>query len=282
MKPTTRPLTREPAVAGLFYPGDADAVRAEARQHLAAPPRAGAGASSAAQAVIAAIVPHAGWRYSGDVAGRTLSAIDIPRRVIILCPNHTGRGARVAVAAHGAFRVPGADVPVDEPLASALIDAFPGAREDWSAHADEHAIEVQLPLLVARRPDVAIVPVVVGGLGEADALALGAALARVVQAAGEPVLLIASSDMNHYLDDDETRRRDRRALEPALALDPVGLYRRVRAEDITMCGVLPATAVLEAARRLGASRARLVDYGTSADASGDTRRVVGYAGVTIA
>jgi hypothetical protein len=268
-------MVREPAVAGMFYPGDAAAVRAAARRHL------GAEAGTATRA-IGAILPHAGWRYSGDVAGHTLARLEVPGAVIILCPNHTGRGARVAVAPGGAFRVPGADVPIDEPLARALLDAFPAARADWAAHAGEHAIEVELPLLLARRPDVRIVPVVVGGLGEADVLALGDALARVVRAAGEPVLLLASSDMNHYLDDETTRRVDRRALAPILALDPAGLFRRVRDEDITMCGVLPATAMLQAARALGATRAELVQYATSADASGDTERVVGYAGVIVA
>jgi hypothetical protein len=284
MTPMTR--VRPPAVAGRFYPDDPRAWRAEARAHLAAGPgERGAepsGTAGEAEPCLGAVLPHAGWIYSGDVAGRTLATIQVPKTVIVLCPNHTGRGAPIAVAPSGAFALPGGEVPVAEAVAAALLAACPGARADWVAHAGEHAIEVELPLLSLCQPELTIVPVVIGGVGEAECLALGDALAKVVRSAAEPILLVASSDMNHFLDEATTRHLDARALERLLALDAAGLYRRVHGEGITMCGVLPATAMLRACVALGATRAKLVAYDTSASASGDTSRVVGYAGVTVA
>jgi AmmeMemoRadiSam system protein B len=229
------------------------------------------------------MAPHAGYVYSGDVAGMVFARIDVPPRAIVLCPNHTGRGARIAVAAQGAFRVPGADVPIDEPLARAILEHVPGARADLDAHAGEHAIEVELPFLLARRggAPLSIVPIVLGGLGEDEAIEVGRGLHRAVAGAGGDVLVVASSDMSHYLPDGEARAIDHVALEPLLAMDPGLLYRTVRERRISMCGYLPATAMLSYARASGAERAELVGYATSGDAFGDRDRVVGYAGVVV-
>jgi AmmeMemoRadiSam system protein B len=152
---------------------------------------------------------------------------------------------------------------------------------DREAHRSEHALEVELPFLRARRADFVLTPIILGGLGVRDCVAVGQQLARAIAALDEPALVVASSDMNHYLDDATTRRIDHRALEPLLALDPEALYARVRDEDISMCGILPATAMLSYCRERKARSAELVAYGTSADAFGDTSRVVGYAGVVI-
>jgi AmmeMemoRadiSam system protein B len=266
MSPTTRP----PAVAGRFYPGDAAALRAEVLRLLGDP---------TPQRALGAVVPHAGYVYSGKIAGATFRRLAIPPRVVILCPNHTGRGARVSVYAEGAFRIPGADVPVDAALAARVLAEVPGAQVDTRAHEREHAIEVELPFLVALRPDVHIVPIVLGGLDGAAAARVGEGLARAI--GDDDVLIIASSDMSHYLPHDVAQARDRLAIERLLAVDALGLYDVCEREDITMCGVLPATALLAYARSRGGGRPELVGYATSGEAFGDYGSVVGYAGFVV-
>ncbi len=263
--------TRLPAVAGRFYSGDATSLATDVQRML--------GDVSHARPALGAVVPHAGTMYSGAVAGQTFARLAIPRRVIVLCPNHTGLGARISVWARGAWRIPGADVPVDEPLADRILAACPDARADDRAHAREHAIEVELPFLVARRPDVAIVPIVLGGLDGDEAAAFGRSVAQAT--AGEDVLLLASSDMSHYLSDAETRPLDWLAIDRLLAVDPAGLAATVDAHEISMCGVLPAVALLAYARERGPAHGELAAYATSGDVSGDLARVVGYAGVVI-
>lgn len=273
--------TRQPAVAGRFYPGTPDEVAREVSALFAAAP---AGEDAPAVAVMC---PHAGWVYSGALAARTLAAVHVPPRVIVMCPNHTGAGARVAVMTAGQWRVPGATVPVDAELAALVVEearAIRGARADEAAHADEHAIEVLVPLLLARQPALRLVPIVVGGLAGDEAVALGEALARAVArlpAGARDVLVVASSDMSHYLPDAECRRRDRHALGALVTGDPDTLIDEVVAHDVSMCGVRPAAAMLAYARAVGAPAPRLIGYATSGDAFGDRDRVVGYAGVVI-
>jgi len=276
---------RLPAVAGRFYPASPEELAAEVQTLLAA-------GEGTPRHLVGLMAPHAGYVYSGKTAGKAFAAAEIPRRVIVMCPNHTGRGARIAVVPEGAFRVPTGDVPIDATLASMVLKTCAAhklpAAADREAHADEHAIEVMLPFLQARRPDVSIVPIVVGGLREADTEALGEAIADAVHdLSGEPdsgddILVLASSDMNHYLDVAETRRRDLLALEAMLTGDPERLYRTVRENDISMCGVLPAAAMLAYARAVaGEVEPELIAYATSAEAFGDVDRVVGYASVLV-
>jgi AmmeMemoRadiSam system protein B len=270
-----RAAVRLPAVAGVFYPDDPATVAADARRLV------GDAATDQPQSAIAAVAPHAGWMYSGALAGRLAASVVVPPRVLVLAPNHTGRGSRGAVWPGGVWRLPGMDVPVDAAFCRALCDQSTLLAPDTDAHAEEHAIEVLVPLLAARQPALHIVPVVLGGLSFGECETLAAAIARTVQAAGGPTLIVASSDMNHYLSDDETRKLDEVALAPLEALDGAGLYQTVRKHGITMCGVVPATVTLLAARLLGATRATRVGYATSADAGGDRDRVVGYAAVTL-
>ena len=197
----------------------------------------------------------------------------------MLGPSHTGLGRPVAVAPHAAWRTPLGDVPIDQELAAALVEELPAINFDADAHWREHSIEVQLPFLQARRPDVRIVPVCLQHLRIDACLQLGRALARVIEAAGEPVGLVASSDMSHYEPDEEARGHDREAIEAALELDPAALYETVHRRGITMCGVIPATVMLEAVRHLGANAGHLVSYATSGDTGGDRSAVVGYAGL---
>ena len=266
---------RQPAVSGRFYPGRAEELRAEVVKLL------GGAATGGGQRHVGVVAPHAGYVYSGPVAGKLFADTVVPRRVIVLAPNHTGRGARAAVWARGAFALPGDQVPVDEELTQRLLDAGAGFVADREAHRFEHALEVELPFVRARNPDAIVTPVILGGLDGAECIALGRTLAAIVGALDEEVLVVASSDMSHYLPDDVTRKLDRRAIEPMLACDPARLYDVVEREEISMCGILPATTMLSYARARGATRGTLIAYGTSADAFGDTDRVVGYAGLAI-
>lgn len=274
---------REPAVAGTFYPAEPARLRRDVERLVTSdrPPRAALGC----------VLPHAGYVYSGAIAGRTLAEVRVPRRAIVLCPNHTGRGARRSVWPSGAWRTPLGDVPVDAELAARLVDA--GVLEpDHAAHAREHAIEVELPLLLRARelavasgapasePPLAVVPVCLGGLSAAACVALGEVIARALEGRDD-VLLVASSDMSHYLPAPAARALDELALAPLEALDAAGLHRTVERHGISMCGVVPATVVVAAARALGATRGVVVRYGHSGEATGDDARVVGYAGVTI-
>jgi AmmeMemoRadiSam system protein B len=270
---------RPAAVAGRFYPGDGPGLGRAVAEHLAQ----GRGMTSEPPLHrIAVMAPHAGYVYSGDVAGAVFAATEVPRRVVVMAPNHTGMGARGAVWAKGAFAVPGATIRVDEELCARWIAEASGLLvPDHRAHLREHALEVELPFLHARRPDLTIAPAILGNLDEEECIAVGQALARAVASLAEDVLVVASSDMSHYLADDVTREIDQRALEPLLRLDAGALYRRVRDEDISMCGILPATAMVAYAVARGARSATLLRYATSGDAFGDRDRVVGYAGVLI-
>lgn len=230
--------------------------------------------------VIGLMAPHAGYVYSGTTAAAAFARVRVPERVVIMCPNHTGRGARISVYAKGVFRIPGAEIPIDGDLADRVLVEAVGAKHDHKAHLGEHAIEVELPFLLACQPKLRIVPIVLGGLSETEAVDFGDALYRAID--GEDVLVVASSDMSHFLTDDETRKVDRVALEPLLNFDPAGLYRTVTQNNISMCGYIPATAMLAYARaRGGDHKPELVAYATSGDAFGDRSRVVGYASVLV-
>ena len=271
---------RPPAVAGRFYPGEAAELVREVEQHLAAG-RSAAGVEPAP--ALALMAPHAGYMYSGGVAGQVFARVAMPSRVVVMGPNHTGRGERVSVMPAGSYQLPGGSVPIDSELAAAILDEVPGARPDVDAHRTEHSVEVEVPFLRALEPAVRFVPMVLSSLSERDCFAVGEGLARAIARVGGGVLVVASSDMSHYLPDAEARRVDRIALDSLLTGDAAALHRTVRERDISMCGVIPATAMLAYARAAGAMRPPdLVAYATSGDASGDRARVVGYAGVVIA
>jgi len=265
-------MVREPAVAGHFYPANPERLRADLDSYLPAGKKIRA---------VACMVPHAGYVYSGQVAGAVFSRVDIPASCIVLGPNHTGRGHPLAIMTEGAWRTPLGELPIDSDLAQKLIQEFPALSEDSAAHRSEHAIEVEIPFLQVCRPGVKFVPIAIG-TGQLVLLEeLGRSLAEVLTKSKDPALIVASSDMNHYEDDVTTRVKDRKAIEKILALDAAGLYETVMNESISMCGFGPAVAMLTAAGRLGAQKAELVQYATSGDVSGDRKVVVGYAGVII-
>jgi len=264
---------RHPAVAGQFYPGDPEQLLRDVRRYSTAP-----GDKLHARGCV---VPHAGYMYSGHVAGAVFGRLALPLRFIILCPNHTGFGEPLAVMSQGAWLTPLGEATIDTELAESLKKDLPLLREDSLAHRSEHALEVQLPFLQELSPGFTFVPITVG-TGQFEVLsALGIVIAKVIAASGSDVLVVASSDMNHYESDEETRVKDALAIEQMLTLNPRGLYDTVKFEHISMCGYGPAVAMLTAAQRLGATRAELIKYATSGDVSGDYDAVVGYAGIAV-
>ena len=271
-------VDRPPAVAGHFYPSHPTSLAREVERWLN-PDEADTRAPTSPLAVMA---PHAGYRYSGRIAGQTYRRVIVPPRVVVLCPNHTGRGARRAVWTGGDWILPGAHVPIDEELAMALTRTA-GYEADRAAHEDEHSAEVQLPFLCARQPNLMLTPVCLKRLSFDECHTLGLGLALAIRAAAGPdrVLVVASSDMSHRIPADLARQLDLLALERVLALDPRGLYDVVTERDISMCGFIPTTVALVAAIELGATASELVAYGSSGDVTGDYDDVVGYAGVII-
>ena len=264
-------IVRSAAVAGRFYPGDPKALLGDVQSFLS--PR------EKTSPALGCVVPHAGYIYSGHVAGAVFAKLDLAHRFIILCPNHTGRGTPLSIMSRGSWQTPLGQARIDEVLADGLKRQFPLLTEDAEAHREEHAIEVELPFLQALQPAFTFVPIALG-TGQFEALTgLGEAIAEVAQ--GERILIIASSDMNHYESDSITRVKDHKAIERMLALDAAGLHAVVSRENISMCGFGPAVAMLTAAKRLGATSAELIRYATSGDVSGDRDLVVGYAGIVV-
>ncbi|MFQ5695979.1 MAG: AmmeMemoRadiSam system protein B, partial [Terriglobia bacterium] len=205
-------MRRPAAVAGTFYPADPETLRSELERYLQSeqPP----------QPALACVVPHAGIMYSGSVAGAVYARLALPSTAIILAPNHRRWGAPLAVMTEGEWETPLGAVPIATGLARALRQACPALVEDAEAHRFEHSLEVQLPFLQRRRRDLHFVPV---GVGEDDygALeALGRGVATVVREADPKPLIVASTDLNHYDPDPINRVKDRKVIEPILALDP--------------------------------------------------------------
>jgi AmmeMemoRadiSam system protein B len=266
-------MLRLPAVAGRFYPSDPAELAALIHKY------AGIDPSRARIAARACLVPHAGYVYSGHVAGAVLARIALPKKIIILGVRHYPRGEPAAILSSGAWRTPLGDARIDEELAEALKKACPLLREDSVAHSAEHSLEVQLPFLQELAPDFTFVPVALGTVQFESLVSVGEAFARVLAASQERVLLLTTSDLNHYQDDATTRVKDRKAIEQLLALEARGLYDTCRKEEISMCGLGPAVAMLTALKKLGVKEPELVKYVTSADVSGDRDAVVGYAGM---
>jgi AmmeMemoRadiSam system protein B/AmmeMemoRadiSam system protein A len=271
-RPLAGPAVRPPGVAGRFYPADpaklatlVDQLLGDERGHESWP---------------AAMVPHAGLVYSGQLAARTLRRLRLPRTVIVLGPKHTPQGMDWAVAPHETWSLPGVKVASDPELARRLVQAIPGLTLDAAAHQQEHGIEVELPFLARLAPQTKVVGIAIGHGDLPSCRRFAEGLAQVVGAMKEPPLLLISSDMNHFATDAETRVLDEMALRALEGLDPANVYETVTDNQISMCGVLPAVIVLETLRRLGRlTKAERVGYATSADVSGDTSRVVGYAGM---
>jgi AmmeMemoRadiSam system protein B len=268
--------TRPPAVAGTFYEASPDALRAQVNACVAENP-----APQGKERFIGAVVPHAGLMYSGHVAASFYSLADLPKRFIILCPNHTGAGHFAAINRQGDWRTPLGAVTIDTPLADVLMSKTRLLGDDWRAHAREHSLEVQLPFLQQLIGAFTFVPICLAAPRYAFCEEIGNAIADVVAEQGESVAILASSDLNQYQDQQTTLQKDQRAIDQILALDPAALFRVVDDEDISMCGFIPTTTMLIAAKKLGATRARLIKHATSGDINGDYSHVVGYAAILI-
>ena len=278
--------TRRSAVAGRFYPADRKTLHAQVTACLAVKPPNPIVCTG--NDVLAVMVPHAGYVFSGAIAGMTLAGVPLPNSIFLLGPSHTGQGVPLSVWADGAWETPLGNVCVDTALAADLLARDAGFCADVAAHTREHSLEVVLPFLQVHTPQARVVPVVVGGVSLERLRTAGEALAETVRSAGvrgEAVGIVVSSDMSHFLPHDVTAQRDAQALKALCSLDPERFYATVRQGNISMCGVLPMTLALYACRMLGATDAEVVAYATSGQTGkavgADMNRVVGYAGVII-
>ncbi|MBI5644081.1 MAG: AmmeMemoRadiSam system protein B [Deltaproteobacteria bacterium] len=264
-------VRRPPCVAGRFYPGEPEILERTVDTLLFETTREDA---------ISIVSPHAGYIYSGAVAGAVFSSVNLPDNIILIGPNHTGLGQTASLMARGYWDIPTGRVEINSELAGLLLDS--GAfSDDKAAHLMEHSLEVQLPFIRSLNKKASIVPITVMR-GNADECAgMGEALAGAVLAYKKPVLIVVSSDMNHYETDIKTREKDKLAIDRVLKLDAAGLLNITSSRNISMCGVIPAAIAITASRLLGAREARLVKYSTSGETSGDMKQVVGYAGILI-
>ena len=266
-------MLRLPAVAGRFYPSAPKELTSLVREYAQPQPE------QHPRPARACLVPHAGYMYSGHVAGAVFKRIAWPRKIIVLGVRHYPRGEPVAMVSSGAWRTPLGDAAIDEALAAELRRECALLREDSVAHSAEHSLEVQVPFLQVLTPGFSFVPIALGTVEFESLVAVGEGIARVLGSPEKDVLLLTTSDLNHYEDDQTTRIKDHQAIDRLLALDARGLYDTCRNEEISMCGLGPAVAMLTALKALGAEKAELVSYATSGDVSGDRNQVVGYAGM---
>ena len=266
-------MKREPAVAGRFYPDDPGELRKTVASFILKP-------DSLLEAK-AVVVPHAGYIYSGAVAGEVFSSVRLPRRFILLGPNHSGRGGLLALAPEGTWRTPLGTATIDAQMNRKLIAECPDLEEDASAHRHEHCLEVQIPFLQILQPEFTFSAICIRQMSLPVLEELGHAMAKVIASTEGSVMLVASSDMTHYESKEDAARQDKLAIDRMLAVDPPGLYEVVLDRDITMCGFAPAVSVLTACRDAGACQGHLIRYTNSGEASGDYDRVVAYAGIAV-
>jgi AmmeMemoRadiSam system protein B len=266
-------MVRLPAAAGSFYPSDPAELSAQINECLT--PKNG----SASRNVKTCLVPHAGLMYSGHVAGVVFSSILIPKKVVVLGVRHRPPGSPAAIVSNGAWRTPLGDAEIDHELAEKLKGTCPLLTEDAVAHSKEHSLEVEIPFLQILNPDFRFAPIALGTAHFETLVSVGEAIGSVLAAEKQEILLVTSSDLNHYEDDATTRVKDQKAIEQLLKMDARGLYDVCRKEEISMCGLGPAVAMLTALQVLNASKAELIRYATSADRGGDPSAVVGYSGM---
>ena len=267
-------MPRKPVVADRFYPGEPSVLKQSLGQLIPSVP------ADEKQQAKAVIVPHAGYVYSGAVAGETFARVKIPETALILGPNHHGSGQPLALGISD-WEMPAGMVPIERPLAVSILRNSDVIIDDDIAHAQEHSLEVQVPFLQYFQEDLKIVPIVVSHVSYDICRQAARDLATAIRDFAEPVLMVASTDMTHYESRQSASAKDHIALERIQALDPQGLYDTVINNRISMCGIMPTTITLLTAMELGATQAELVRYTDSGEASGDTNQVVGYAGLVI-
>jgi AmmeMemoRadiSam system protein B/AmmeMemoRadiSam system protein A len=266
-------MIRQPVVAGVFYP--AETLELEAMIKSMVNPEV------VKEEVIGLVSPHAGYIYSGPVAGATISRVILKDTIIILGPNHTGLGAPFSIMTEGKWQTPLGDVEIDTELAQKLLSASMYLQTDILAHEREHSIEVQLPFLQYFKKNIKIVPIVLAPAAGEIYKEIGNEIARVIGESGKGVIIIASSDMTHYENQASVQRKDKLAIDAILKLEADELISRIARSNITMCGYGPVATLISAAKAMNARRAELVRYQTSGDISGEYASVVGYAGIII-
>ncbi|MEW6003040.1 MAG: AmmeMemoRadiSam system protein B [Nitrospirota bacterium] len=266
-------MRRLPAVAGQFYYATTSKLTQQVDQYI--------DRNAKKESVIAIVSPHAGLVYSGSVAGAVYSRINFPETFVLLGPNHTGLGPQISLMHSGEWEIPTGIFEIDEKISHFISLNVPVVTKDDKAHIFEHSLEVQLPFIAYFLKKPKIVPIVMISATSEECRILGEGIAKAVKKAGYPVVIVASSDMCHYVTDRVARQKDMRAIDRILSLSPEGLYEIVKKEGISMCGYLPTTTMLYAAKALDARSARLVKYSTSAEVSGDYDYVVGYAGIIL-
>lgn len=264
-------MIRKPAVAGMFYPAEKQTLTQELQRCTEE--------IADKEPCIGALCPHAGYMFSGRVAGELYSQISIPRTVIILAPNHRGPVVPFALSTADAWQTPLGDASVDQELAAAIQQEFPGLTPDDRPHEQEHAAEVQVPFIQFLQPEAKIIPILISEHDSEELIGLGKAIAKCVDKSN--ALIVASSDMTHFEDAGTAKKQDESALEKLLALDARGLHQTIVNNRISMCGFGPAVSMLAATEELGATKGELVRYANSGDVTGDFSSVVGYASARI-
>lgn len=266
-------MKRSAAVAGQFYHGSASRLAKQVEQY--------AHTDLKKEDAVGVMVPHAGLIYSGAVAGAVYSSINFPQTFLLLGPNHTGLGTRISMMDEGEWEIPTGTFMIDKKLSNRIALHCDTVQRDPQAHIFEHSLEVQLPFLAYFKRDVKIVPIALLSASLDDCRDLAKGIARAVREIDYSIIIVASSDMSHFLPDTRARQKDKLALDAILDMNPEGLYSTVLREKISMCGYLPATVMLFASKFLGAKTARIVQYMTSGEISGDYDSVVGYAGIIV-
>ncbi len=266
-------MIRKPAVAGAFYPGTKREIENMVQCFVED--------DREKESALGVISPHAGYIYSGKGAGILYSRVEIPGDVIIMCPNHRGSGADVAIMSDGTWEMPTGNVEINSDLAGMIRERSDLVKEDDRAHSAEHSLEVQIPFIQHFRPEFRLVPICLSRVSRDECEQIGEAMAEAIQAYGSKVLVVASSDMTHFESAKEAKRKDDLALKEINALNPKGLYDTVIKHRISMCGFIPASVMLFSALKLGAREAAVVDYRNSGDVTGDYSDVVAYASVIV-
>lgn len=264
---------RPPAVAGAFYPGNALQLLASIEGYTTA--------TAEKCRALGVLSPHAGYQYSGRVAGELYSRITIPDTVVIIAPNHTGYGVPYSLWPGGPWQTPLGNVETNDEIVEELARSCDLLEKDREAHLCEHAAEVQIPFLQHFNPYVKIVVMVISSRNVSDLRYIGTSLSRVLQRLSPQALVVASSDMTHYESQSDASKKDRIAINEILSLNEDALFNKVDALGITMCGICPAFIMLVCSKARGAAKAELIRYETSGNITGDYNSVVGYAGIMI-
>lgn len=267
-------MIRQSYVAGYFYPSDPENLKSMIQKmvDLKAPKKK-------AKCIIS---PHAGYVYSGKVAGMVYSTSVLPENYVLLGPSHVYMDSKIAIMKKGEWITPLGNIPINEELAEMISSHVDVIQEEDDVHKKEHSLEVQLPFLQFFKKEFSIVPICISYYADyQDLESLGEAIAKSIKSLGKETLLISSTDMSHQETQEVAQKKDKMAIDQILDLNPKKLVDTVKKENISMCGFQPTAAAIIAAKQMGASKATLVKYQTSGDMTGDFDQVVGYAGIRI-